>query len=291
MQIDIISQIVLPISLFIIMLGMGLNLTINDFKQVLKQPKALSIGLAAQLILLPAVAVMIIWLFQLSAELAVGMIIIALCPGGTTSNMFSYLAKGDTALSISLTAAVSLITPFTIPVVTVVAMGYFLEQGSVFSLPILKTIIQLFLITIVPVGLGMLIFKRFPLFARKAEKPVKIFSIVFLLLIIAAITVTNKTEMLNYFAQTGLATLMLNTSTLLLGYWLAKAAKLENKQAIAIGIEVGIQNGTLALLIAGTLIGSSIMTIPAITYSLTMFVTGAGFAWLVSQHSKSLATQ
>ena len=283
MKADILTQIILPLSLFVIMFGMGLALKLSDFMRVFKAPKAVSVGIACQMLMLPLVACIIIMLFGLKAELAVGLLILALCPGGTTSNMMSYLSKGDVALSISLTALVSLITPFSIPILTAAAMTLLLDDSQQFSIPIVKTILQLLVITILPVAIGMIVHSKFPGFSAKAQKPVKIFSIVFLFIIIAGIVVKNKADMAMFFMQTGFASLSLNIVGLSAGYFLAKALQLKKAQSISIGLEVGMQNGTLALVVAGTLIGNSLMTIPAVTYSLLMFGTGGVFGWLVNR--------
>lgn len=281
MPIDFLTSTILPFSLFLIMFGMGLSLKPIDFKEVFRAPKAVSIGFASQLLLLPSVAFVIAILLDLPAEISVGLIIIALAPGGATSNMFSYLAKGDVALSISLTALVSIITPFTLPLITVLSMTYFMGDNTEFSLPIIKTIVQLLIITIVPVVLGMIFRANWSIMAKRVESTLKWFSVVFMFVIIALIIMKNSDTIVDIFLQAGSATLMLNVLVLFTGYQLAKWAKLSRAQAITISFEVGIQNGTLALIIAGTLIGNEIMMIPAITYSLLMFVTGAAFLlWL-----------
>lgn len=239
------------------------------------------IGLTGQMLLLPTVAFGIATLLQLPPEIAVGLLIIALAPGGATSNMFTYLSRGDVSLSISLTAIISLITPFTIPLLTAAGMVHFLGSGTEFQLPIGKTIVQLLIITVIPVVLGMFTLSRWPNVARKIEQVLKWFSVLFLLLIIALIVLKNADNMTSFFAQSGLATLLLNVTVLALGYFLATWAKLSHPQAVCIGFEIGIQNGTLALVVAGTLIGNAAMMIPAVTYSLIMFLTGSAFGWWV----------
>ena len=283
MKADILTQVVLPLSLFIIMLGMGLSLKLSDFTRVVQIPRAMIIGITCQMILLPLIGLAIIMIFALPPELAVGLIILTLCPGGTTSNMFSYLARADVALSITLTAVISLVTPFTIPLLTGLAMEMLMDNADQFSIPIGKTILQLLVITVVPVALGMFLFNKFPGFATKMEKPVKIFSIVLLFIIIAAIVAKSWSSMAGFFAQTGLATLSLNLISMAVGYGIANAAKLDKRQAATVGIEVGIQNGTMALLVTGTILGNAAMAIPAVTYSLLMFVTGGIFCWLVNR--------
>lgn len=284
MQADLLTKVILPLSLFLIMFGMGLSLRTADFRAVVEKPKVVIIGLAAQMILLPLVAWLIASALQLPPEIAVGLLIIALAPGGATSNMFSYLAKGDVSLSISLTSVVSLITPFSIPIVTALSMQHFMGDATPFTLPIGKTIAQLLLITVIPVALGMFVLSRWPMAAKRMETVLKWLSVIFLLLIVVLIVLKNAAHMADFFAQAGLATLVLNVATLTLGYQLANWARLGSAQAITIGFEVGIQNGTLALVVAGTLIGNTAMMIPAVTYSLIMFVTGAAFGWWVNKH-------
>ncbi|MFT5426662.1 MAG: BASS family bile acid:Na+ symporter [Gammaproteobacteria bacterium] len=285
MQADLLTKVILPLSLFLIMFGIGISLKLSDFKNVLKYPKAVAIGLSGQLILLPIVACILAIAFQLPPELAVGLIIIALAPGGATSNMFTYLFKGDVSLSISLTVLTSLITPITIPLFTSFSMVYFMGNNTEFELPIIKTIMQLLVITVVPVVLGMFALKRFPVAAKSIENVLKWFSIFFLFLIIVLIVLKNIANMASFFAQAGGATFILNLVVLTLGYQLANWAKLNDSQAIAIGFEVGVQNGTLALFVAGTLIGNNAMMIPAVTYSIIMFFSGAIFGWWINKRN------
>lgn len=287
MQADVLTKVILPLSLFIIMFGIGISLKASDFKNIFQYPKAVVIGLIGQLILLPIIAFLLALIFRLPAELAVGLIIIALAPGGATSNMFTYLYKGDVSLSVSLTLLTSLITPFTIPLLTSISMLYFMNSNAEFELPIIKTIVQLLVITVIPIALGMFALSRMPVLAKKIEKVLKWFSIFFLFLIIALIIMKNAENMLSFFVQAGAATLVLNLAVLVLGYQLANWSRLNQKQSICIGFEVGIQNGTLALVVAGTLIGNNTMMIPAVTYSIIMFITGAIFGWQMrKKHSR-----
>lgn len=280
---DLLTKVILPIALFLVMFGMGLSLRLRDFKNVLQAPKVVSIGLIGQLIVLPVMAFVIAIAMNLPPEIAMGLMIIALAPGGATSNMLTYLFKGDTSLSISLTAAVSIITPFTIPVVVAITMGYFMGSSTEFEMPIIKTISQLLAITVIPVALGMFVLSKWNNTAIKLENILKWLSIGFLLLIIILIVIKNHEHMFDFFAQAGLATLLLNIAALAIGYYLAKMAKLPQSQVTCIGFEVGIQNGTLALLVAGTLIGNDIMMIPAVTYSLFMLLTGVIFGYLIKK--------
>ena len=267
------------------MFGLGLSLRIADFTYILKQPKAILVGISAQIIALPLIALLIAILFKLPPALAMGLMIISFVPGGTTSNMFTNLAKGDVALSISLTAIASIITPFTIPLFALLAMRYFLGSESIVEIPLLKTIVQLLAIIILPVILGMFILSKWQKSADKAEPMIRIFSVLFLFLIVLAIIIINRAEMVGFFMQTGAATLTLNVLVLGFGYWLTKLFQLSQKQAISIGYEVGIQNGALALIIAGTIIGNDTMMIPVVTYSLLMFITGFVFYWILKKYN------
>ena len=283
MQADLLITVILPAAVFIIMFGLGLSLRIADFTYILKYPRVVFIGISAQIIALPLIAFLIAILCKLPPELAVGLMIISFVPGGSTSNMFTNLAKGDVALSISLTALASLITPFTIPLFTFLAMRYFLGSESLVEIPLLKTIIQLLVIIILPVILGMFILSKWKKTADRAEPLIRLFSVAFLFLIVLAIIIQNRAGMAGFFMQTGAATLILNILVLGLGYGLAKFFQLSKKQAISIGYEVGIQNGALALIIAGTIIGNNTMMIPAVTYSLLMFITGFVFYWILKK--------
>jgi len=286
MKADLLIQVVLPAALFIIMLGMGLSLKLGDFKLVASKPKAVALGLLAQMLMLPAMAYLIVLALDLQGALAMGLLILALCPGGTTSNLYTYLAKGDIALSVTLTSVVSLLAPFIVPFMIVVFMGLVMGEGQQIELPVLKTIIQLVVITIIPIALGMTINHYKPEFSAKAENPVKIFSVLFLLLIVIGIVAKNINHMADYFSQAGVAALVLNISCMIMGYAIAKFAKLNEAQSKAISIEVGFQNGTLAIVIALTLLQNTEMAIAATCYSLIMFVTGAIFARILNRKSE-----
>ena len=280
MEASILTSVVLPLALFIIMFGMGMSLAPKDFNEVFLHPKAAFIGIIAQMVMLPLLAFAILKLYGFTGPLAVGLMILALCPGGTTSNLYTYLAKGDVALSVTLTSVVSLIAPFTVPVLIVFFMNLLMGEASEFELPIVSTIIQLVAITILPISLGMLVNKFKPVFAQRAEKPMKIFSVVFLFIIVAGIIANNSEHMVSYFMQTGAAVLTLNIACLIMGYLIARGLKLNIAQGKAIAIEVGLQNGTLAIVIALTLIENTEMAIASTMYSLLMFVTGAVFVWV-----------
>jgi len=281
MEANFLTDVFLPLALFMIMLGMGLSLTLEDFKRVVIYPQAVGLGLVAQLMVLPIIGFAIASLFPLEPELAVGVMILAACPGGPTSNLVTFLAGGDVALSVTLTAISSLITVFTIPLVVNFSMQTFLGQGTNLQLPFINTVLQIAVITLLPVTMGMVAKKYAPGIAAKADQPVKWLSLFFLAVIIAGVLLRERNNLISYVIDVGLATLVLNVVTMALGYALATLAQLGEKRVTAITIEVGIQNGTLAIAIASssTLLNTPTMAIPAAIYSLLMFVTGAGFAW------------
>ncbi|MGK7963317.1 bile acid:sodium symporter family protein [Crocosphaera sp.] len=281
MESNFLSAIFLPLALFIIMMGMGLGLKVVDFKRILIEPKGVFFGLIAQLIILPIVGFLLAGIFPLTPELAVGVVILSACPGGATSNIISYLVRGNVALSITLTAIGSLITIVTIPLVINLGMQTFMTTETALQLPFLKTIIKIAVIILLPISLGMLLNYNQPKLAAKIEKFVKWFSLFFLGLIIFGILFQERANLLSSFLQVGGVTLSLNLVTMFLGYTLATMVKLDEKSTKTITVEVGIQNGTLAITIASVFLNSPTMAIPAGIYSLLMFVTSAGFALLV----------
>lgn len=285
MEGSILTTVILPASLALIMFGMGLSLTIADFKRVLKFPKAVFLGTFNQIILLPLIAFLLINLFGFTGGLAVGVMIIAACPGGTTSNIISHVSKGDTALSVTLTAVSTLITFFSIPFVITFAINYFTDSSQQISLPITETFGALFLITILPISIGMIIKSKFNDFALKMDKPVRIASIIVFVVIVVGIIIKEKDNFIDFMRDAGVISIALNIVTMLLGYFVAKGLKLNTKQAVTIAIESGIQNGTLALLIATKLIQNANpeMAIAPAVYSLLMFFTGGFIMYYFSK--------
>ncbi|MBE9157360.1 bile acid:sodium symporter [Nodosilinea sp. LEGE 06152] len=294
MESSFLTAVFLPLALFTVMLGMGLGLRIADFTRVLVYPKAVIVGLLAQLVMLPILGFGLASVFPLSPELAVGVIILAACPGGPTSNLVTYLARGNVALSITLTAISSLITVFTIPLVVNLAMGTFMGEAATLRLPLIATVAQIAVITIIPVAIGMALHHYLPRFAAQVERGVKWLSLALLGLIIAGLLIQQRDNVVGFFARVGLVTLTLNLVAMALGYGVALVAQLDRPSATAITVEVGIQNGTLAIAIASapTLLNQPELAIPAAIYSLLMFATGGAFAaWATRQgrREKTLA--
>lgn len=284
---DNISTLLLAGALFIIMLGMGLSLKSEDFKRIALYPKGIFVGLTNQLILLPIVGLLIAIFLNLAPEIAIGIMILSACPGGPTSNLISHLAKGDLALSVTLTALSSLITILTIPFIVNFSLEYFLGAGQIIDLNVLQTIAQIFVIVVIPIGIGMLIRKYKSAFALKMAKPVRIASGILLALIIIALVLKERANFISYFQQAGLATLLLNLVTMGLGFLSAKAFKLRRPSAVSIAIESGIQNGTLAITIAVLLLQNTTYAIAPAVYSLLMFITGFVVIYLSNKTGKS----
>lgn len=282
METNYLTDLMLPLSLAIIMLGMGLSLTIDDFRRIVLYPKAAAVGALNQIIMVPIVGFLLIKLFGMqNLELAVGVMILASCPGGPTSNLIAHISRGDTALSITLTAISSFITIITIPLWVNFSLSYFLAQGEYVPLPLFETIIRLTIITLVPVALGMLIRSKAKNFAKKMDKPVKILSGLLLFIIIFATILTNSEIFLQSFKDVGLITLSLNVAMLIIGYFSSRIFALNVAQSITISIETGIQNGTLGIMIASTLLHNNVMAISPAVYSLIMFMTaGLIIGWM-----------
>jgi BASS family bile acid:Na+ symporter len=257
------------------MFGMGLSLRVEDFKRILIYPKAVGIGLLNQLVLLPIIAFGIAKAFSLPPELAVGLMILAVCPGGATSNLITHLAKGDSALSITLTACSSIITVFTIPFLVNFSISYFIPGGEAKQLEVVGTVVSVLFITLIPVALGMITLAKAPRLAEKWDQPFRKISIVFFVVIVGAAILKERENLVQYFIEAGPAALALNLSTLALSFAMAKWTGLPFRQGLTIAIESGIQNGTLGITIAATLLVNSVMSIPSAIYSLLMFGTAA----------------
>lgn len=275
MEQSLVTALFLPLALGIIMLGMGMTLTPHDFKRIAVYPRAVLVGVVCQLLLLPVLGFAIASAFDLAPELAVGIMLLALCPGGATSNIISHLAKADLALSISLTAISSVVTNFTIPIFLNLSLFHFMGGEQAIQLPILTTILQIFVVTILPVSLGMFIKRRFPAFTEKSLKAVNAVSAGFFVLILLLAIVKERANIIPFFQQAGLPALLLNLSGMVLGYVAGSLLALDVRQRFTVAIETGIQNGTLAIAIAlsPAILNNSAMATPAAIYSLLMFVT------------------
>jgi len=280
----------LPIALAIIMAGLGLELTINDFKRVRQHPKAVFIALFCQLVILVSIAFIICKILALPPMLAVGLMLLSASPGGPTANLFSYLYKGDIALNITLTAINSVIAAFTLPLIVNFAIQHFMENGQNVGLQFSK-IIQVFLIILIPVGIGMLIRHFSPHIAEKLNRPVRVFAIVFLVTIIILAVVRDYQNLMTYLGQIGLATLLFCVCSLMVGYFVPRLFGVNSFQAKACAFEIGIHNSTLAMTIAFTVMESNMAAMPAAVYSLFMYIVAASFGSLLNRLEKKDISQ
>jgi len=277
----ILTDIFLPLALAFIMFALGLGLTGADFLRVAKQPKDFFVGAICQVILLPIIAFVLVKLWPISPELAVGVMIIAAAPGGVTSNILTSFAKGDVALSISLTAIISLLSVITIPFIVVLSLSLLGVENISKDISLVSMALNMFLIVTVPVILGMLFRKFASNAAIKFESVAKKVSAVLFVIVLLGAILAEKENIVSYFAQAGLITLILNVVMMIVAFYVAQIIGTGIAQKKCIAIECGLQNGTLAIFVATTLFGGGMYVIPAATYSLIMFLTSLVFVFIV----------
>ncbi len=282
MQQGLITTVFLPVALGVIMLGLGLGLRPADFRRVVVYPRAVAIGLGCQVLLLPVVCLGIAHAFGLSPELAVGLMLLAASPGGAVANLFSHLARGDVALNITLTAVNSALSLLTLPLVVGLSLEHFLGASHAIPLQPAK-VIQVVAVVLAPVAIGMAVRSRRPDLAERLDRPVRLVSGVFLLGVIVSALIAERAKIGSSFAQVGPAALAFNLASLGVGYVVPRLARVERRQAIAIGMEIGIHNGTLAIAVALNVLGSPAMSIPPAVYSLCMLVTAGVFGYWISR--------
>jgi BASS family bile acid:Na+ symporter len=288
----LLSKVFLPLSLAIIMFGMGMTLITSDFTRIIKYPKAVIIGIFNQLIFLPIIGFSLAVAFNLEPIMAVGIMILASCPGGATSNLITQVCKGNIALSVTLTAIASFVSILTIPFILSYALDYFGTDGDVIiKLPIVDTILQIMVITVIPISIGMLIRRLKPNFAEKMEQPMRTASTVIFILVFLAVLAANFNLIGDAMKKVGLVTLLLNIATMGLGYLTALIFKLNLKSAITITVESGIQNGTLAFVIATTILNNIEMGIPTGAYSIWMFITGGILMWQLGKRKEAKSNE
>jgi len=278
------TTIGLPVALGIVMFGLGLTLTVGDFARIGRHPKAVVIALICQLILLPAVCFGLVLAFSLPPVLAVGMMLLAASPGGTTANLYSYLFRGDVALNISLTAINSVIAVVTLPLIVNFSIGYFMAGEEQVGIQLGK-FVEVFAIVLLPVLLGMLVRRLRPAFARSMDKPVRIASVIILAIVIAGAFIANREILADNFGSLSGITAIFCVISLTVGFFVPRLLRVSRQQSIASAFEIGIHNATLAIVIAQTVIGSIEMSLPAAIYGVLMFFLAAGFGLLVNSRS------
>ena len=275
-----------PLGLALIMLGLGLSLSIQDFIRLIKIPKDFLVGFISQLFLLPIVAISIALLLNLSAELAVGLMLIACAPGGVTSNVITKFADGDVALSITLTAVVSLFSIISVPFIIFTSIDFF-EIGIVKEISMTSIALKMFLVVTVPVIIGMIIKHFAKNFVDNQTSLIQKISVILFILLFAAIYIEEWDNIITYLAQAGLPALLLNISMMILGFYIAKIFASGVAQQRCISIECGLQNGTLALFVGTQIFGESITTfiVPTAAYALLMMITSVIFIFILRKNT------
>jgi len=275
----------LPIALGIIMFGLGLSLTPEDFRRVAKQPRAVAVALACQLLLLPAICFGLVKLFDLPPLLGVGLMLLAASPGGTSANLFSHLFRGDVALNVTLTAVNSVIAIVSLPVITNLAIAHY-DLDDTVSLQFGK-VVEVFAIVLVPVAIGMLVRATASSFADRMDRPVRIGSAMILAVLVLGILLDQRENVGDYLADVGLVAAAFCAISLVTGYVVPRAAGVRDAQAIASSMEIGVHNGTLAIFVAVEVLESTEISVPAAVYSVIMFVFAALWGSLLSRRLRA----
>lgn len=273
----------LPIALAIIMFGLGLDLTLADFRRIGRNPKAVAIALVCQIVILPAICFGLVIGFDLDPLLAIGMLLLAASPGGTTANLFSHLFRGDVALNISLTAINSILALLTLPLITNAAIDYF-DQGDSVSLPF-GEVVQVFAIVLIPVAIGMAVKASRPGFAAAMDRPVRIGSAIILAVLVLGILLDQRENVADYLAEVGIVAALFCAISLVLGYVVPRVLGVRDDQAIASSMEIGVHNGTLAIFVAVEVLDSTEISVPAAVYSIVMFVLAAAWGLVLTRYS------
>ncbi len=270
MQASNITVWILPLALFIIMFGVGLTLRWQDFTRLLRSPKPVLVGLTCQLLLLPLLAFGLVTSMALPSIAAVGLMVLAFAPGGATSNMLTLLARGDTALSVSLTAMTSVLTPFTLPLLTLWMLSVWGLAGTTLEFPIIPAIAKMVIVTLVPVALGMLAGRYWPGLSARMLRPVKLMSLLFMLLVVTAIVVANIDRLGEMLATTGPVAMLLACIAMLVGYGASRLSGLGRECGITLSLETGIQNAGTALMVTSGLLHNPEMSAVVLIYGVLM---------------------
>jgi len=282
------ALVMLPLALAVIMTSLGLSLTIADFKRVFVFPKGVAIGMTNLVLISPLLAFGIAELYSLQPELAVGLVLMGAAPGGTTANLMVHLAKGDTALSVTMTAISSLAAVITVPLYLGLSIEYF-DAGVGDDVSMGGVVARVFAITIIPLAIGMWLRSRNPGRAERVEPRLKKVAFGFLVIVIAGAVVSEFDVIRDNFADLALATLSLNLAAMSISYAISRVARLSDAQSTAIALELGVHNGTLAIAVASTI--DSTLATPAAVYSLFMFLTAGAFARVMYRRNGVVATQ
>lgn len=273
------TAVILPLALFFVMLGVGMTLKISRILDVIKRPRVLFVGVLAQLLWLPILGYLVVSLFQLPVVIAVGLMVLCFAPGGATSNIITLLAKGDTALSVTLTAITSLVTPLTLPLFTAIILTqYGVELQFQFS--VIETMMKLVMMTVVPILIGMMIHQKFPDLCDRCEVWVKRVSMLFLLMVVVMVVKNSWHQLPELLALAGFPVILLVLSAILSGFFIGNIMRVDQAQKITLGIEIGIQNAATAIVVTGVVLGSAEMSAVALLYGVLMNIPVIGLILL-----------
>ena len=278
---NFVTDVILPLALAFIMFTLGLGLSISDFSNVFKKPKNFLVGLVSQLIFLPIVGLVLVIIWPLPIEIAIGVMLIAAAPGGVTSNILTFFAKGDVALSVSLTAVMSLLSAVSVPIVLAISIGLIGDSNLPESISLTGIALSMFLIVTLPVLLGMGVRSFLNSLTLKIEKSARFISTLLFVLVLLGAILAERENVVSYFAQTGLVVLTLNILMMLIAFYWSGFFGTGMSQKKAIAIECGLQNGTLAIFVGTTVFGGGLYIIPAATYSLIMYLTSLIFIYFI----------
>ena len=278
---NFVTDVILPLALAFIMFTLGLGLSISDFSNVFKKPKNFLIGLVSQLIFLPIVGLILVIIWPLPVEIAIGVMLIAAAPGGVTSNILTFFARGDVALSVSLTAVMSLVSAVSVPIVLAISIGLIGDSSLPESISLTGIALSMFLIVTLPVLLGMGVRSFLNSLTLKIEKSARFISTLLFVLVLLGAILAERENVVSYFAQTGLVVLTLNILMMLIAFYWSGFFGTGMSQKKAIAIECGLQNGTLAIFVGTTVFGGGLYIIPAATYSLIMYLTSLLFIYFI----------
>ena len=278
---NFVTDVILPLALAFIMFTLGLGLSISDFSNVFKKPKNFLIGLISQLIFLPIVGLIIVIIWPLPIEIAIGVMLIAAAPGGVTSNILTFFARGDVALSVSLTAVMSLLSAVSVPIVLAISIGLIGDSSLPESISLTGIALSMFLIVTLPVLVGMGVRSFLNNLTLKIEKTARFISTLLFVLVLLGAILAERENVVSYFAQTGLVVLALNILMMLIAFYWSGFFGTGISQKKAIAIECGLQNGTLAIFVGTTVFGGGLYIIPAATYSLIMYLTSLIFIYFI----------
>lgn len=270
------ATVVLPLALAVIMVGLGLELTVSDFKRVAVEPRGVTIGLVNLILISPLLAFVIAELYSLSAGLAVGLVLLGTAPGGTTANLLTHLARGDTALSITLTAISSIAAVITVPLYLELAIEHFGAEELTGDIGMLGIVLRVLLITVIPLSIGMWIRANRPAFTERIAVPFKRVSVAIFVIVVVGVVIAENDLVLENLDDVAAAAITLNIAAMTISFTASRLARLSNRQATAISIELGVHNSTLAIAVGASL--ATVLTIPAAVYASFMFITAGIFA-------------